>query len=99
MSPPPAKKEKSAPTPAKISVTQFILASILFQFCLSYIITETWTWGYKNKWTQPRNWKYIFVPPQKSRGLIQSSPLNLTEAELAKFDGSDPNLPLYLAIE
>lgn len=31
--------------------------------------------------------------------LIQSSPLNLTESELALYDGSDPNKPIYLAIE
>ena len=31
--------------------------------------------------------------------LIQSSPLNLTESELAQYDGSDPNKPIYLAIE
>jgi hypothetical protein len=57
----PAKKEKASPPPSQISVTQFILASLLFQFFLSYIITETWTWGYKSKWMYPTNWKYLIV--------------------------------------
>ena len=31
--------------------------------------------------------------------LIQSRPLNLTESELSQYDGSDPNKPIYLALE
>jgi len=31
--------------------------------------------------------------------LTQTRPLNLTEAELAQYDGTDPNKPIYLAIE
>jgi len=58
------RKSKSASSaPSTISVTQFILASVLFQFFLSYIITETWTWGYKSKWMSPKNWKYLIVDP------------------------------------
>jgi hypothetical protein len=63
MSPSPSRKKKDSPEPAKISVTKFILASLLIQFCLSYVITETWTWGYKSKWIHPTNWKYLLVPP------------------------------------
>lgn len=25
--------------------------ALLFFFCGSYLITETWTWGYRGKWT------------------------------------------------
>ena len=53
-------KSKS-PAPVQISVVQFILATLVFQFFLSYIITETWTWGYKSKWMSPTNWKYLIV--------------------------------------
>ena len=62
MSTPGSKKDKSSPAPlSAVSVTQFIVASILFQFFLSYIITETWTWGYKSKWMYPKNWKFLIV--------------------------------------
>jgi len=59
--PPSKKREKSQKAPSGVSVTQFILASLAFQFCLSYIITETWTWGYKSKWMYPKAWKYLLV--------------------------------------
>jgi hypothetical protein len=55
-----SKRPKASET-ASVSVTQFIIASVLFQFCLSYVITETWTWGYKSKWMAPRSWKYMLV--------------------------------------
>jgi hypothetical protein len=62
MSTPPSKKrDKSTHAPSGVSVTQFILASLAFQFFLSYVITETWTWGYKSKWLYPRTWKYLIV--------------------------------------
>lgn len=104
MSSPQSKKKraKSASAPTGVSVSQFLLASLAFQFFLSYVITETWTWGYKSKWLYPRSWKYLIVLSRCPVGLclpIQSSPLNLTEAELARYDGSDPNMPIYLAIE
>src|SRR5271170_967220 len=56
------KKEKSASSAPQISLLQFFLASLLFQFFLSYVITETWIWGYKGKWTYVQNWKALFVP-------------------------------------
>lgn len=56
----PRDKSASAPL-STVSVTQFIIASVLFQFFLSYIITESWTWGYKSKWIHPKSWKYLIV--------------------------------------
>jgi hypothetical protein len=63
MSSPQSKKKraKSASAPTGVSVSQFLLASLAFQFFLSYVITETWTWGYKSKWLYPRSWKYLIV--------------------------------------
>ncbi|KAI9503325.1 cytochrome b5-like heme/steroid binding domain-containing protein, partial [Coemansia spiralis] len=54
--------------------------------CLSYLITETALWGYQNKWTNWRN----YVPRQQRA---------FTQQELAKYDGSNPELPLLLAVE
>ncbi|KAJ1915786.1 hypothetical protein H4219_004135 [Mycoemilia scoparia] len=45
----------------------------------------SWTWGVENKWTNWRN--YI---PRKH--------VVLTLEELKKYDGSDPNLPIYISI-
>ncbi|KAI8983574.1 cytochrome b5-like heme/steroid binding domain-containing protein [Pilobolus umbonatus] len=59
---------------------------ILFFFLGSYLITETWTWGYRGKWTNMNT--YI---PRKER--------IFTDAELSLYDGSDPSLPIYLAID
>ncbi|RHZ74123.1 hypothetical protein Glove_227g169 [Diversispora epigaea] len=70
------------------------LISVLFQgtivlivvfFLSSYLLTDTWTWGYKNKYTNWRNW-------------IPRKEMIFSEEELARYDGSDENLPIYLAI-
>ncbi|KAJ3300739.1 hypothetical protein HK104_006037 [Borealophlyctis nickersoniae] len=60
------------------------LALLLFTAAAtSYIVTETFTFGYPVP-----NWrKYL---PVKER--------IFTDAELAQYDGSDPNKPVYLAI-
>ncbi|KAG0759387.1 hypothetical protein G6F29_004453 [Rhizopus arrhizus] len=52
----------------------------------SYLITETWTWGYRGKWTNINTYM-----PRKER--------IFTEKELLKYDGTDPSLPIYLAID
>ncbi|KAJ2163632.1 hypothetical protein GGH15_004363 [Coemansia sp. RSA 562] len=54
--------------------------------CLSYLITETAFWGHKSKWT---NW----------RNYIPRSQRVFTQQELAKYDGSNAELPILLAIE
>ncbi|KAJ1675986.1 hypothetical protein EV182_000199 [Spiromyces aspiralis] len=59
---------------------------IVLNLCLSYLFTESFTWGVQNKWTNWRN--YI---PRKE--------VVLTLDELRKYDGTDPNLPIYLAIK
>ncbi|KAI8356684.1 cytochrome b5-like heme/steroid binding domain-containing protein [Blakeslea trispora] len=59
---------------------------ILFFFLGSYLVTESWTWGYRGKWTNIHT--YI---PRKER--------IFTEAELAQYDGTDPTKPIYLAID
>ncbi|KAI8881053.1 cytochrome b5 [Backusella circina FSU 941] len=60
--------------------------SILLFFLASYLITESWTWGYRGKWTNINTYM-----PKKERVF--------TDQELAKYDGSDASLPLYLAID
>lgn len=39
--------------------------TLLFFFCGSFLITETWTWGYRGKWTNINTYipvKYVFPP-------------------------------------
>ncbi|CAG8559998.1 9660_t:CDS:2 [Cetraspora pellucida] len=66
-------------------ILQGIVLFIIAFFLTSYLITETWTWGYQNKYTNWRNW----IPRRE---------IVFTEEELAKYDGSDPNLPIYIAL-
>ncbi|KAJ1968643.1 hypothetical protein IWQ62_001118 [Dispira parvispora] len=58
---------------------------LLLNLMASFIITESFTWGYQNRYTNWHNW----VPRTK---------LVLSDQELAQYDGSDPSLPIYLAI-
>ncbi|CAO3639057.1 unnamed protein product [Cunninghamella blakesleeana] len=52
----------------------------------SYLLTESWTWGYRGKWTNVNT----YIPhPQRV----------LTEKELAQYDGSNSELPVYVAID
>ncbi|OMH86272.1 Membrane-associated progesterone receptor component 1 [Zancudomyces culisetae] len=53
---------------------------------MSYLLTESPFWGYEGYYTNWRN----FVPTKD---------ILLTPAQLSKFDGSDPNLPIYLSID
>ncbi|KAK9721142.1 hypothetical protein K7432_003670 [Basidiobolus ranarum] len=63
-----------------------ILVVLTVFFVASYTITDTFTWGIQNKYTNWRNW----VPRKQ---------LLLSEAELSRFNGEDPKLPVYIAID
>ncbi|CAG8441827.1 9444_t:CDS:2 [Acaulospora morrowiae] len=79
-----SKEPRKSTSVAKIILKGFLIFIVTF-FLSSYLITESWTWGYKNKYT---NWKR-WIPRKE---------IIFTEEELAKYDGSDPNLPIYLAM-
>ncbi|PVG03587.1 cytochrome b5 [Serendipita vermifera] len=66
--------------------TLFIIVAIV---ALSgKFVTGSMTWGYQGKWVQWRT----YWPFEGSGSLF-------TEQMLAKYDGSDPKLPIYLAID
>ncbi|KAG0371823.1 hypothetical protein BGX24_001121 [Mortierella sp. AD032] len=67
------------------SVLQGLALSVLFVFLASYLITDSWFWGYKGKYINRRHW----FPPKE---------IVFTPRELAKYDGSDPTKNIYLAI-
>ncbi|KAI9594557.1 cytochrome b5-like heme/steroid binding domain-containing protein [Syncephalis fuscata] len=66
-------------------IARAILAVLAFFFLSSYVITDTWLWGYEGKWSNIRQWF-----PRKQ--------LVFTEEELLKYTGQDPSLPIYIAI-
>ncbi|KAG0163059.1 hypothetical protein DFQ28_010443 [Apophysomyces sp. BC1034] len=59
---------------------------VIFFFMGSYLITESWSWGYRGKWTNVNT--YI---PRKE--------IVLSEEQLSMYDGSRPDLPLYVALD
>ncbi|KAH6688537.1 cytochrome b5-like Heme/Steroid binding domain-containing protein [Plectosphaerella plurivora] len=69
-----------------------VLSFLVVASCgLSYVMSsgESWTWGYKNKprIMRPEYWK-----------LLWNGPIELTPEELLAYDGTDPEKPIYLAI-
>ncbi|KAF9179649.1 hypothetical protein BGZ51_006765 [Haplosporangium sp. Z 767] len=70
----------------KQSILQGILLSIVFFFLSSYLITDTWLWGYNGKYANWRRW-------------IPRKQIVLTQKELAQYDGSDPTKKIYLAVK
>lgn len=84
----PAKpKHSSNQTWAWWMIVLRITVTLLgLSICLSYLITETALWGYQSKWTNWRN----YIPRHQCV---------FTQQELAMHDGTNPVLPLLLAIE
>ncbi|KAJ3100984.1 hypothetical protein HDU97_001740 [Phlyctochytrium planicorne] len=76
-----APKKKSSRICLKIFLV--LVSLIAATLATSYIVTNTFTFGYKI----PNLRKYL---PRKE--------IVLTAAELAQYDGSDPTKPIYLAI-
>ncbi|KAI8053711.1 cytochrome b5-like heme/steroid binding domain-containing protein [Syncephalis plumigaleata] len=66
------------------SIVRTLLMLLVFFFFSSYVITDTWLWGYEGKWSNPRQW---FPKTQV-----------FTEEELLQYTGKDPSLPIYIAI-
>ncbi|KAF9142815.1 hypothetical protein BG015_000662 [Linnemannia schmuckeri] len=81
-----SKTSTKASSSWKQSVLQGLCLSVVFFFLASYIITDTWLWGYKGKYTNLRYW----FPPKE---------LVFTQKELSQYDGSDPTKNIYLAIK
>lgn len=99
---PPSRSERGASTDAQVNDSTSrtislldifrILATLLVLTGLaSYYITSgsSLIFGYPRPWwTKPAQLKQHF-----------SGPVNLTPAELAKYNGTDPTLPIYLAVK
>jgi predicted heme/steroid binding protein len=68
-----------------LSILSGLVFSIVIFFAASFLITGSWTWGHKSKYTNIRT----YIPHRQ---------ILLSEEELKKFDGTDPSLPIYIAI-
>jgi dihydrofolate reductase len=85
------EEKKPAPTPQKSKFGNFLLSIILLilgTISASYLSTNTWDFGGQFAKIQR---KYLRSQQGKDRVF--------TAAELAKYDGSDPSKPIYLAIK
>ncbi|WPK26806.1 hypothetical protein PUMCH_004167 [Australozyma saopauloensis] len=71
-----------------LDILRILGGLILLNAFLSWHFTSTKTWGYDGKWVNPRYLKHI----------CSFKSYHFTLEELSLFDGSDPNLPIYLAI-
>ncbi|KAH8728176.1 hypothetical protein GQ44DRAFT_610221 [Phaeosphaeriaceae sp. PMI808] len=72
-----------------LDVLRIIGGALLLSSGLSYLSTsgESMTWGYNPWWTRAREWKAVL-----------QREVHLTDAELAAYDGSDKDKPIYLAL-
>lgn len=87
-----AVQEQAAKTSTGFSfldVLRILGGILLLSSGLSYLSTsgQSMTWGYNAWWTRAREWKTLL-----------SSPVILTDAELAVYNGADPAKPIYLAL-
>ncbi|KAF9317721.1 hypothetical protein BG003_000400 [Podila horticola] len=81
-----AKKQHKETRSGKGALAQTVLLSIVFFFLSSYLVTDTWLWGYSGKYSNWRRW-------------IPRKQLVLTQKELRQYDGSDPTKNIYLAVK
>ncbi|GJJ78147.1 membrane-associated progesterone receptor component [Entomortierella parvispora] len=81
-----AVKKSTSSSSAWSSVLQGFLLFVVFLFLASYLITDTWFWGYKGKYLNYHHW----VPRKQ---------LVFTQQELAQYDGTDPTKNIYLAVK
>lgn len=83
-------EDKSSSVISVIDIFRVLFALIGVTLIASYYVTsgESYIFGH------PRPW---FTKPAELKQYFQG-PIHLTPAELAKYDGSDPKLPIYLAV-
>lgn len=83
-------EENSSSVISLLDVVRVVFTLVGLAFAASYYVTsgESFLFGYPRPWfTKPAELSQYF------RG-----PIYLTPVELAKYDGSDPSLPIYLAV-
>lgn len=87
----PKAVSKQEPYGARFSlldVVRVLGGFLLVSAAALWWFTGTTTWGYRGKWL---NQRYL-------RLQVKQHYVDLTLSELAKFDGLDPHLPIYVAV-
>jgi len=83
----PAEKDPTAVEEIGLTgLLKFILYALLFSMLLGKFITNSFLWGYDGKWVRLRT--YLPEPDRL-----------FTEEGLSRFDGSNSDLPIFLAID
>jgi predicted heme/steroid binding protein len=82
------KKDEDSIGLSVIDILRLLAGGLLLNCLLSYFITSnSLTWG----------WRPWFIRPQVLLRYLQG-PVLLTDQQLALYNGTDPNLPIYLAL-
>jgi len=68
-------------------ILRFTAVLVIGALLLSRMLTESWTFGYDGKWIRLKT----YLPGKAQR--------RFSEQELLKYNGEDPKLPIYLAID
>lgn len=71
-----------------VDVIRIIGGLLFLNAFASWWFTSTSTWGYEGKWVDSR---YLYFQ-------LAGSYTNFTEHQLAQFNGSDPQAPIYIGI-
>lgn len=69
-----------------LGLLKFLASVVVILLLGSKFITGDWLWEYRGKWTNINTY-------------LPSDQRLFSEATLAKFDGSNPDLPIYIAID
>jgi len=71
-----------------LEVARFVTLIVLVTGLLSYFVTgKDFHWGIRPSFTTQKYWKSLMTRP-----------ISLTDAELKAYDGTDPDKPIYLAV-
>lgn len=71
-----------------LDILRLVGGLILLNALASWWFTSTSTWGYRGRWINPRYVKYV----------LYESEVDLSLLQLSLYNGTDENLPIYLAI-
>ncbi|KAG8865367.1 hypothetical protein FRB96_000257 [Tulasnella sp. 330] len=76
--------------PSAATVFRTLLIILAFTAYAGYFVKGDWKWGYESKWLTTRHYMQ-FIP--------DGVQMAYTEQSLARFDGTDPEKPLLLALD
>ncbi|KJY01251.1 cytochrome b5-like Heme/Steroid binding domain-containing protein [Zymoseptoria brevis] len=83
-----ARSSNAEPVITILDCFRLVFGLLLLNSLLSYFVTgDSYSWNYHPWWLRP-----------KALAAKLRSPVVLTDAQLLKYDGRDPSLPVYLAL-